>query len=106
MNKIQKMAALAKLVAGDVGPEALASLFEAIGWEAQFRPLEPGQYPIAFQGAAKTALRPGAQVLAIRGRDGEGNAVEALLVLAPAPALEANRGTKIMLDKPQQAVIT
>ena len=74
---------------GMVGPEMLVELLAGLGMQIGHRELEPGQYPLAFQIAAKSSMAPGAKVLELHGQDREGMKIHALIVIAPGTVLPA-----------------
>lgn len=79
---------LAKLVKGGFTAEQAVELAHGLGWKINFQDLMDGQRPTAFQRAALAAIQPGSRVTALTGTDGEGNAIEALLVIVPAEKLK------------------
>jgi hypothetical protein len=72
-----------KLAKGGLGPDQLAELLAAVGIDARFSAVEGEQVGAAFIRTSNVAVRPGARVLSIQGKDKDGADLEALLVLAP-----------------------
>lgn len=76
---------MGRAMKGVLGPEALIEMLAGMGVQLTHQELQPGQFPSAFQAAAKTSMVPGAKVLALRGQDREGSKIEALIIMAPGP---------------------
>ena len=76
---------MGNLAKGLLGPEALMEMLAGAGIKLAHQELQPGQYPTAFQAAAKVSMVPGSKVIAMHGEDREGCRIEALIVVAPRP---------------------
>lgn len=79
-----KLAQIAKLAKGSLGPDEIGELLASAGIDLQMIPVEREKGPVAFRGMAIAASKPGARLVAMRGLLKNGESMEALLVLVPS----------------------